>query len=719
MEENIITTTTTMSQRNADLSKVDNEKGLIEHHDDNDDPSHEEEEEDGSETFAFVEPQEDDYYYGDDDMAFRSPPSPKPMTRKTSTMTTVTTMSTMTSTSCLYDEYDHDDDHDDDRFEVCAPLKGLLTDNVFLKSLPSVDAQPEKNQIESGIALASEIIPLGPATSTTSPTPYGSMGGNDYHYQQYQHRYGLGCLTKSDSQLAQQQVEADHERPMYISVHFYKERRDARVGIRFKSMNGQLYISNLSTWEGTLLESCPLRCNDKVVSLNGNTACQRWTPAHAMRFIRSREGHMSILVANPSGDPNSTLSTIYKHSGDNKLGIYFQKDANKKIRVLDVSRDRPFGCRSIIQAGDFVHSINDVRCTKATTCQAVVDMIRSSERSVTIRTLDLDVEDVTSRWLSALSSHTVSTVTDSSDSDSDRRDDEDGENDDEIVPEATDVAFVDINEGHIANGTDIHPDKYFSINKEPHTEKDGKTIEPSLISIVINKPTYDTKLGLVLTSADVDDTVLQGGYVRDTVLAVGRLHENGLLSSSPLKEGYHLLSINHENCSRWSPGKAHRVIAGTIGPIHLVACNPKGDPNYVQAMAYKSSPRSKVGLRVKKAEGRPLRVSDIQTDGLFTNSVLNIDDEIVRINEYSAAALRPVVAVDVVKRAVESVCILAKVEGCFAIILAQDSNNHQKSRSKGGRHGRMKKFSSLYSNKHKNKKDKKKNKSRWLRLFRR
>jgi C-terminal processing protease CtpA/Prc len=415
-------------------------------------------------------------------------------------------------------------------------------------------------------------------------------------------------------------------RASLISVQFFKVTVDMRLGIRFKSINGRLAISSFSpTGE---LASSPLRPNDRILSLDGNSACQRWTCNQAVKYLKSCLGFTTILAMNLSGDPNTSIAAVYKSHPDDRLGIVLHNDGHGKLRIKKLQSARLLGGdRSILQVGDYVESINNTPCSEIDTNQGI-DMIRTTQSLVTIRIKDMDIEEIPSPSFPIPVGLQPSVLSNSS-----------NRHPNVIPATATEVSFLNLE----ANAVPI---------------QEENEIKPGLISVMVYKPTKATTLGVVLSRADGD-------------LKIARLTE-GLLSTSTLRRGYHLLSINNVSSIDWSVEEVIRHLQEAVGEIHILASNPKdGDPNYVQAIASKASPRAKVGLKFKRSDGRCLKIGDVMENGLFANSVLNTGDDVITVNNIPTRDLRPTVVVDVVKRAMDTVSILAKTHGAFGVVLSQ------------------------------------------------
>lgn len=422
-------------------------------------------------------------------------------------------------------------------------------------------------------------------------------------------------LVTDISPIMDSTVKRSDSRASLISVNFFKVNAKSKLGIRFKSLNGKLNISHISRNGG--IASSPLRPNDHVLSLNGDCACQHWTPMQAVSYLRKCTGYTCIVVMNGLGDPHSLLAAVYKSHPHDKLGISFENDGQGNLRIEKLNKTLLLGNRSILQVlgnrsilrvGDYVKTINNVPCTYLDAKEAR-QMILESPTLVTIETKDTDVNEVSSHL--------------------------------DLPLPGTTVSIVNLEEDKI----------------EPENQ-----IKAGLISVMVNRISYETKLGIVFRQVA-------------GVLRIVRLKNGCLLASSPLKGGFHLLSINNNWARDWSSRETKKYLDSVVGVVHIVAYNPKGDPNYLQAMVCKPFPREPVGIRLKRAEGRPpLKISGVQEDGLFANSVLNVGDDVISINNIPSTHLLPIVAVDLLKRASTTITILAKTRGSCGVVLSQGRN---------------------------------------------
>lgn len=226
-----------------------------------------------------------------------------------------------------------------------------------------------------------------------------------------------------------------------------------------------------------------------------------------------------------------------------------------------------------------------------------------------------------------------------------------------------------------------------------------RRIVPALISVKVHKPHVHTKLGMTFEWArDNSDETIEV-HKQPYVLRIKSIQRNNyqkdntsnqetdnesespyLFANTSLRRGYHILSINKKSCRYWNETFAHSFLEAATGNIVIVAWNPRGDSQYVEASVVLStkliqlsstaslppSPPSsssssslarsitsipyetalvslqqqlvRTGLTLEPCPGSGLEIATIgttrETFGLFSDAlVLNPSDEILAIND--------------------------------------------------------------------------------------
>lgn len=96
----------------------------------------------------------------------------------------------------------------------------------------------------------------------------------------------------------------------------------------------------------------------RLTSLDYHQSIPHWSVDEVTRYLCCRDGYVSVVVATKNGDPNIVEACLYKAMAEMKLGISFQNDEEGLLHVLKVAGDGLLGEQSVLQAGDYVESIN-------------------------------------------------------------------------------------------------------------------------------------------------------------------------------------------------------------------------------------------------------------------------------------------------------------------------------------------------------------------------
>jgi C-terminal processing protease CtpA/Prc len=207
-----------------------------------------------------------------------------------------------------------------------------------------------------------------------------------------------------------------------------------------------------------------------------------------------------------------------------------------------------------------------------------------------------------------------------------------------------------------------------SSSQASQTQQQQPHVEPSFVSVMVHKSNGDAKLGITLENSNDDDESL----------SIGRILDNGLLSTSPLQPGYKVFAINNIQCTNWSKKSAGEYLRCAEGNVSIVAQNPYAGSSscYVQVMAYKSSPRASIGVSFKTHNhgGESLKIGNISPESIFATSVLNSGDDVISINHVPCQHMRPSEAVGIVKGATDAVTILAKPHFTTALVLSHTTS---------------------------------------------
>jgi len=418
-----------------------------------------------------------------------------------------------------------------------------------------------------------------------------------------------------------------YQRASLISVRVFKMTRGTKLGIAFQSVHGILRISKPPT---RLLADSSLQAGDEVVSLNG-IYCTGWNSNQAADLLKGTMGSISIVVEDPNGDPYGKEAIVFKDHRQDKLGIVFQNDTDGRLRIESILPNGLLGSDCPLNTDDYVISINTISCSEISSNLAR-SMVVESPGKVTIVATTINNEAAISNgsFILGVSSGRVANA-----------------------PHATATATA----------TEVITDE-----EQWGTVTDERNANPAFTSVMIFKPTQQTRLGIRLINTD-------------GILQVSSILSDGILYSTPLKEGFIILSINSRRCKGWEASRALSVLKEAQGKLNIVTQNPNGDPHYVEAMVMKDSMQPKIGVTFKKTQGGKLRLVYIDPNGMLAESVLNKGDYVMAINSVPCQYLEANDATRLVRQAPKTVTILTKTQRSTGVVVSRISERHEAERS--------------------------------------
>ena len=171
-------------------------------------------------------------------------------------------------------------------------------------------------------------------------------------------------------------------------------------------------------------------------------------------------------------------------------------------------------------------------------------------------------------------------------------------------------------------------------------------------------------------------------------LVISEVKQEGLLSQSPVLDGDTLISINNKSCYGMKLPGAVKLIKNTKEHVTVTVQNAHGDGSLVECYVVKPHPKSKVGLdlaeealhrrpRLRSAQNGPL-ITAIHPDGLVTDSLLNLGDQIISVNGKAVSDLRS--TAKAFSRAKSHITILAKTKERTAIVVTTQPEEGTRSR---------------------------------------
>jgi PDZ domain len=147
-----------------------------------------------------------------------------------------------------------------------------------------------------------------------------------------------------------------------------------------------------------------------------------------------------------------------------------------------------------------------------------------------------------------------------------------------------------------------------------------------------------------------------------------------LLKHCPFQPGDKILSINNKRTENMDSQEAARMLREATGFITIVCRNPDGDPCLIETMITKANKNQRSGMGLKSSGNRDLRVSSINENGLFAQSLLNVGDRILSINEFDVTELDARVACDVIRESPDRVTLVARTAHTTGVVVAEVSS---------------------------------------------
>ena len=185
-------------------------------------------------------------------------------------------------------------------------------------------------------------------------------------------------------------------------------------------------------------------------------------------------------------------------------------------------------------------------------------------------------------------------------------------------------------------------------------------IRPKYVSATIIKPTKRTELGLSLKTAE------------DGAIEIEKLATNGFLfvSGAPLEAGDQIICIKTSGGSLpcgshvggFNRNEILRLLRKLEGQLTIVAQHATGNPEQCCSMTSKPHPEFGTGIFFVSgtSEWKQLQVHSIPSNGLFANSLLHPNDQVLSINGVDCSDLDATVATDIVKSAPRFVKIVTQ-----------------------------------------------------------
>ena len=184
----------------------------------------------------------------------------------------------------------------------------------------------------------------------------------------------------------------------------------------------------------------------------------------------------------------------------------------------------------------------------------------------------------------------------------------------------------------------------------------------ALLSASVFKESQETKLGMGIHRV--------GGHLQVCSM---KTEPGFLLSESPFQVGDRLVRINNQSCKEMRTNDISALLKSTTGMLTIVVENPMGDPSLVESMIAKASPDSKTGLVITSnvsAERDRIKVSRVDPNSLFSESLLNRRDTILSIDDNQMENLDVMEAAQIIVKAKRTVTVAAERQAESAIVVS-------------------------------------------------
>ena len=164
-------------------------------------------------------------------------------------------------------------------------------------------------------------------------------------------------------------------------------------------------------------------------------------------------------------------------------------------------------------------------------------------------------------------------------------------------------------------------------------------------------------------------------------LVITDIDRQGLWASSPLSVGDRIISLNHVQVSdwhvqafveHWDQLTTNKNDNNNDNIATIIAHNPQGDAQWIQAMVTKPDPSTRTGIGMRSS--RPGRVKISRVNGLFAHSILNAGDQILSINGTFLDGYNSAEAADLIISSPRSVSIVAKSGSKAAFVIASSKD---------------------------------------------
>lgn len=173
----------------------------------------------------------------------------------------------------------------------------------------------------------------------------------------------------------------------------------------------------------------------------------------------------------------------------------------------------------------------------------------------------------------------------------------------------------------------------------------------------------ENKVGLSLKKRPEGGGTLVSGVANDSPFVNSNLHP-----------GDHLVAVNNVLCSHLNPHQVAKLIKGSKGgKVSICFHNQRGDPSLISCSVQKPDPSTKVGVALRKKRDA-VRVTRVDKDGLFGNSLLMPHHRCMMINGISCAHMSSKTAGELIGMSSDRVTIISRPEASYALTIALEEH---------------------------------------------
>lgn len=179
---------------------------------------------------------------------------------------------------------------------------------------------------------------------------------------------------------------------------------------------------------------------------------------------------------------------------------------------------------------------------------------------------------------------------------------------------------------------------------------------PSIMSVTVLKSSPRDNVGVTIEESEDG-------------LRIGAIDPDSPFHDTPLEEGDLILSVNHSSCELKNDTHVSRQLRRAKAFVTIVVHRPQDDAYLMSTTVMKPESTSKVGIGIQIYDGA-LRVSSIDPEGLFSNSILSVGDKVVSICGISCACMDSSSAIRLIRQEEKMVTIVSWTKEEAGVVVA-------------------------------------------------